>query len=80
MFYCEPCRYGYDWPEGISIYSYGNCEICNETRVNHDRKSGSFPEMTPERKSRFTERRAASPLQEPAGWRLILDETAKFRR
>jgi len=42
MFYCEPCRKKRNWP-GITLASYGPCEICRVVSNCYDCPSKYLP-------------------------------------
>jgi hypothetical protein len=43
MFYCEPCRVDFAWPESVAR-SRGKCEVCGQHAACYDRPSGSLPD------------------------------------
>lgn len=46
MFYCEPCRLKYKWPESVSG-SLGRCEKCGANGVCNDTPSSELPLCKP---------------------------------
>ena len=59
MFYCDPCAQEHGYPETV-MRSYGQCEICDETRVCNSRASGLLPpsKLRPQDKVRLEPVRA----------------------
>jgi hypothetical protein len=43
MFYCEPCRVDFAWPESVAR-SRGKCEVCGQHAACYDRPSDSLPD------------------------------------